>query len=105
MLANRNIIQKVKIEFFAYLFFGDNANAIKIQSWCALIAMLLLDVTHKASNSTVAFSIIATIIMFHIINYVNQSAIIDANKLKRKRFKKNTKPNHSVKKKTLYFSN
>ncbi len=91
--------KKLKQNFPLTYFFGDNANAIEIQIWCALIALLLLDVTHKANNSTMAFSILATIIRLHIMNYVDLSAIIAVYKLKRKRFKKNTKPNQSVKKK------
>ncbi|HKG68889.1 MAG TPA: hypothetical protein VKA92_08470, partial [Segetibacter sp.] len=70
------------------------------QIWCALIALLLLDVTHKAHNSKMAFSILATIIRLHIMNYVDLSAIIDAYKLKRKRFKKDNKPKPSDKKTT-----
>ena len=91
--------KKLKQNFPLTYFFGDNVNAIEIQIWCALIALLLLDVTHKAHNSTMAFSILATIIRLHIMNYVDLSAIINAHKLKRKRFKKNTKLPHSVKKK------
>ncbi len=90
--------KKLKQNFPLTYFFGDNANAIEIQIWCALIALLLLDVTHKAHNSNMAFSILATIIRLHIMNYVDLSAIIDAYKLKRKRFKKKSKPQQLIKK-------
>ena len=40
-------ILKLKPNFPLTFFFGDNSNAIEIQVWCALIALLLLDVTHK----------------------------------------------------------
>ena len=93
--------KKLKQNFPLTYFFGDNANAIETQIWCALIALLLLDVTqHKAHNSKMAFSILATIIRLHIMNYVDLSAIIDAYKLKRKRFKKDNKPTPSPKKTT-----
>ncbi|MEJ7676860.1 MAG: hypothetical protein WKG06_03070 [Segetibacter sp.] len=49
---------------------------------------MLLDVTHKAHNSKMAFSILATIIRLHIMNYVDISAIIDAYKLKKKAVQK-----------------
>jgi hypothetical protein len=89
--------KKLKQNFPLTYFFGDNANAIEIQIWCALIALLLLDVTHKAHNSKMAFSILATIIRLHSMNYIDLSAIIDAYKLKRKRFKKDNKPKVSPK--------
>jgi hypothetical protein len=92
--------KKLKQNFPLTYFFGDNANAIETQIWCALIALLLLDVTHKAHNSKMAFSILATIIRLHIMNYVDLSAIIDAYKLKRKRFKKDNNPTPSPKKTT-----
>jgi len=92
--------KKLKQNFPLTYFFGDNANAIETQIWCALIALLLLDVTHKAHNSKMAFSILATIIRLHIMNYADLSAIIDAYKLKRKRFKKDNKPAHEPKKNT-----
>ncbi len=92
--------KKLKQNFPLTYFFGDNANAIEIQIWCALIALLLLDVTHKAHNATMAFSILATIIRLHIMNYVDLSAIINAYKLKRRRYKKYPKTKLPIKKTT-----
>lgn len=77
--------KKLKQNFPLTYFFGDNANAIEIQVWCALIALLLLDVMHKEHHSTMPFSILATLIRLHIMNYVALSAIIEAYKIKRKR--------------------
>ncbi|MBE9202147.1 IS4 family transposase [Nodularia sp. LEGE 06071] len=96
--ANRwqieTFFKKLKQNFPLTYFFGDNSNAIEIQVWCALIALLLLDVTHKDHNSTMPFSILATIIRLHIMNYVALSVIIQTYKQKRKRLKKvdNPKP-------------
>jgi len=81
--------KKLKQNFPLTYFFGDNSNAIEIQIWCALIALLLLDVTHKAHKSKMAFSILATIVRLHIMNYIDLSAIIDTFKQKRKRIKSN----------------
>ena len=62
--ANRwqieTFFKKLKQNFPLTCFFGDNSYAIEIQVWCALIALLLLDVTHKDHNSTMPFSILAT---------------------------------------------
>ena len=77
--------RKLKQNFPLTYFFGDNSNAIEIQVWCALIALLLLDVMHKEHNSNMPFSILATLIRLHIMNYVALSAIIEAYKIKRKR--------------------
>lgn len=96
--ANRwqieTFFKKLKQNFPLTYFFGDNSNAIEIQVWCALIALLLLDVTHKDHNSAMPFSILATIIRLHIMNYVALSVIIETYKQKRKRVKKaeRTKP-------------
>ena len=77
--------KKLKQNFPLTYFFGDNANAIEIQIWCALIALLLLDVMHKEHNSTMPFSIMATLVRLHIMNYVALSTIIEAYKIKRNR--------------------
>lgn len=94
--ANRwqieTFFKKLKQNFPLTYFFGDNSNAIEIQVWCALIALLLLDVTHKDHNSTMPFSILATITRLHIMNYVALSVIIETYKQKRKRIKKAEKP-------------
>lgn len=95
--ANRwqieTFFKKLNQNFPLTYFFGDNANAVEIQIWCALIALLLLDVTHKAHKSKMAFSILAAIVRMHIMNYVDLSVIIETYKIKPKRPKAaQTKP-------------
>ena len=80
--------KKLKQNFALTYFYGDNVNAIEIQIWCALIALLLLQVMHKEQNSKLAFSLLATIVRLHIMNYVSLSAIIETYKAKRSRSKK-----------------
>jgi predicted transcriptional regulator len=92
--------KKLKQNFPLTYFFGDNANAIETQVWCALIALLLLDVLHKGQNSTMAFSIFATIVRLHIMNYVAIEVILDAYKRKRLR-KKNIPGQEPIFKKSV----
>ena len=90
--ANRwqieTFFKKLKQNFPLTYFYGDNANAIETQVWCALIALLLLEVVYKEHKSKMAFSIFASIIRLHIMNYVSISAIIEMYKLTRVRQKK-----------------
>ena len=80
--------KKLKQNFPLTYFYGDNTNAIEIQIWCALIALLLLQVVHKEQKSKMAFSILAAIVRLHLMNYVSLSSIIETYKAKRIRKKK-----------------
>ena len=80
--------KKLKQNFPLTYFYGDNTNAIEIQIWCALIALLLLQVVHKEQKSNMAFSILAAIVRLHVMNYVSLSSIIETYKAKRTRKKR-----------------
>ncbi len=80
--------KKLKQNFPLTYFYGDNTNAIEIQIWCALIALLLLQVVHKEQKSKMAFSLLAAIVRLHLMNYVSLSVIIETYKAKRPRIKK-----------------
>lgn len=80
--------KKLKQNFPLTYFYGDNTNAIEIQIWCALIALLLLQVVHKEQKSKMAFSILAAIVRLHLMNYISLSAIVETYKAKRLRMKK-----------------
>lgn len=80
--------KKLKQNFPLTYFYGDNTNAIEIQIWCALIALLLLQVVHKEQKSKMAFSILAAIVRLHLMNYVSLSSIIEKYKAKRTRTKR-----------------
>jgi hypothetical protein len=83
--------KKLKQNFPLQYFLGDNENAIQIQIWCALIGLLLLQVIFTEQKVTLAFSILASIVSLHIMNYISLSAIINAYKQKRVRNKKQSK--------------
>ena len=79
--------KKLKQNFPLTYFLGDNINAIEIQIWCALIALMLLQVLHRENNSNLSFSILATIMRLHLMNYISITEIINHYKKKRQRKK------------------
>lgn len=87
--------KKLKQNFPLTYFLGDNVNAIEIQIWCALIALMLLQVLHKENSATVAFSILAAIVRLHLMNYISITDII--NHYKKKRERKKVIPSHQTK--------
>lgn len=79
--------KKLKQNFPLTYFLGDNVNAIEIQIWCALIALMLLQVLHTENNSNLSFSILATIVRLHLMNYISITEVISHYKKKRQRKK------------------
>ena len=79
--------KKLKQNFPLTYFLGDNVNAIEIQIWCALIALMLLQVLHRENNSNLSFSILATIVRLHLMNYISITEVISHYKKKRQRKK------------------
>jgi hypothetical protein len=69
--------KKLKQNFPLQYFVGDNQNAIEIQIWCALIALLLLSAIHSQQKSKIAFSVFVSIIRLHLFNYIAIKALID----------------------------
>ena len=71
----------IKQNFQLRYFLGDNANAIKIQLWCALIADLLIrivmNLAHKKKKNW-AFSNLCALIRMHLSTYVNIIAFLIA---------------------------
>jgi len=69
-------------------FVGDNQNAIEIQIWCSLIAILLVTVIHSTNNSKMAFSNLMTLIRIHLTNQIGLKELIALHNKKRIRGKK-----------------
>lgn len=63
--------KKLKQNFPLQYFVGDNQNAIEIQIWMTLIALLLLSVIHQNNKTTMAFSVFVTIFKLHLFNYIS----------------------------------
>lgn len=73
--------KKLKQNFPLEYFVGDNQNAIEIQIWCALIALLLITVIHHQHKSKLAFSVMVSILRQHLFNYIAIKSLLDlANK-------------------------
>ena len=86
-MAIEKFFKKLKQNFPLTYFLGDNVNAIEIQIWCALIALMLLQVLHKENASNLAFSILAAIVRLHLMNYISITDVIKHYKKKRERKK------------------
>lgn len=69
--------KKLKQNFPLQYFVGDNQNAIEIQIWCALIALLLLSTIHRQHNSKMAFSVFVSVIRLHLFNYISIAKLLN----------------------------
>jgi hypothetical protein len=65
------LFKRIKQNFLAKYFLGDNENAIRIQILCMLIADLLLIVFTKGLSRRWSFSNLASMIRIHIMSYTN----------------------------------
>lgn len=68
--------KKLKQNFPLQYFVGDNQNAIEIQIWSALIALLLLSKLHQQHHSKMAFSVFVTILRLHLFNYIGIDSLL-----------------------------
>lgn len=66
------LFKQLKQNFPLRYFYGESANAVKIQIWVTLIAILLLMVVHKrVRNRSWSFSELATLIRITLMYYIN----------------------------------
>ena len=65
------VFKRVKQNFPLEYFLGDNANAIKIQIWVALIADLLIKYLQTKLQRSWSFSNLASMIRIHLMSYFN----------------------------------
>lgn len=76
--------KKLKQNFPLQYFVGDNQNAIEIQIWCALIALLLLSTLHHQHRSKMAFSVFTTVLRLHLFNYIHIKDLLNVYQKQRK---------------------
>ena len=65
------LFKQLKQNFPLKYFYGESANAIKIQIWITLIANLLLMIIQKRIKRPRSFSGLATIVRIMLMYYVN----------------------------------
>jgi len=64
------LFKKIKQNFPLQYFYGDNKNAIEIQIWSTLIALLLITVMKKSLTKTWSFSNLVSLMQKHLFSYV-----------------------------------
>lgn len=64
------MFKKIKQNFPLQYFYGQNRNAIQIQIWVTLIALLLLSVMKKKLKQVYSFSNFVSLIQKHLFTYV-----------------------------------
>lgn len=65
------LFKQIKQNFPLKYFYGESANAIKIQIWVTLIANLLLMVMQKCLKRQWSFSGLATMVRINLMYYVD----------------------------------
>ena len=71
------LFKQIKQNFPLRYFYGESANAIKIQVWCTLIANLLLMLIKCNVKKSWSFSGLATMIRILMIYYLNYKSILE----------------------------
>ena len=71
------LFKQLKQNFPLRYFYGESANAIKIQVWCTLIANLLLMLIKCSVKKSWSFSGLATMIRILMMYYVNYKSILE----------------------------
>ncbi len=64
------LFKKIKQNFPLQYFYGDNQNAIQIQIWVTLIALLLVSVLKKSLTKAWGFSNLVSLLQKHLFTYV-----------------------------------
>lgn len=71
------LFKQIKQNFPLKYFYGESANAIKIQIWVTLIANLLLIVMQKQLQRPWSFSGLATMVRITLMNYVDFNSLFN----------------------------
>ena len=69
--AIETLYKQLKQNFPLHFFYGDSVNAIQIQTWCVLIANLLITVLSRSIKRHCAFSQVVTMVRLALMYYIN----------------------------------
>lgn len=72
-----SLFKQIKQNFPLRYFYGESANAIKIQVWVTLIANLLLSVLQRRLQRRWSFSGLATIVRILLMYYINMEGFLN----------------------------
>lgn len=65
------LFKRLKQNYPLQYFLGDNANAIKIQVWCVLIADLILHYVKNKLKRKWSYSNLSSMVRLHLMTYIN----------------------------------
>jgi len=71
------LFKKIKQNFPLQYFYGNNKNAIQIQIWCTLIALLLITIMKKKLTKVWSFSNLVSLLQKHLFTYVEFTAFFN----------------------------
>jgi hypothetical protein len=84
------LFKRIKQNYPLKYFLGDNENAIRIQTWCALIADLLLKVIKTGIKRKWSFSGIVSIVRQHLLEYINLTKYLEQPEVILRRYRQNS---------------
>ena len=64
------LFKQIKQNFPLRYFWGESANAIKMQVYCVLMAQLLMVILRKKAATKKSFANMITVIRLHLMSYV-----------------------------------
>lgn len=82
------LFKRIKQNYPLRYFLGDNENAIRIQTWCALIADLILKVVKAGIKRKWSFSGIVSIVRQHLLEYINLTHYLEQPEVILRRYRK-----------------
>ena len=76
-VASHKLFKQLKQNFPLRYFYGESANAIKVQIWVTLIANLLLTLLQRGVTHAWSFSGLATIVRIMLMYYIDVMGFLE----------------------------